>query len=199
MKFILEYEKFLNKSNISDESFVKDIVNKSQDGTFKWLVNGRKFPIDLKQNYAPKEVSKKIGFNIHTDWKIPFDINRDKIGNFLRYHTIADNNTQHDVDKTLEILYDELIRLNNRLKDIKFNKAYTELENKFHILYGAQSTFNFDDIEYWISSAPNRIHNKNEYYDTLLDNIESKIKLYWRPSITTLEIIKEYLIRTGDI
>lgn len=122
-----------------------------------------------KKEIFPSEASGKYffdGLKIWTDWKLPMSYQ--ECGKY--YAKIYDDKEKIDQ------LYQSIIELNPALKKIESNR-------KEDLIHGVISKFNFDDINFFITTnvnTRNRINNQllKPIIKLMLEKMPQKIKKY---------------------
>lgn len=91
-------------------------------------------------------------------------------------------------EQYIEAFYEKFCNLNPKFHDIKVNS----LQDKYTLILGATSGFNFDDIKYFVGNYDNNRGNLGtKMREMMKQNGLDDLEIEWVPSPKTWEIIKQ--------
>lgn len=136
--------------------------------------------------YLEIALNLKRGF-FSEEWNYINNVKDDENLAWMNYFSYKKGNNE-DSRKNLEKIYDEFIKLNPKLKRIPVNN----IEDKYHVILGATSKLEYDDIYYFVTSQTGGF---NKQVDELQEELSHKLCLMGYCSVMRHKLSKNNLMR----
>lgn len=137
----------------------------------------------------PLDVERKHHFNnIAQRYQMPEDIPARDLQSyavFLFHEYRSGMSRDNEIAARIDRLYDSIIEKNPVLAAVPIYKD--SLEQKYHVVMGAISAFNLDDIQHFVSGKTGIVSRKNPAWQVMNQRLEAKgIETFWVPSMQTM-------------